>query len=62
MSLIGLLVAVLIVGLIVWVIETLLPLPSPFQTVVRVIGVIIVLVLLIEFLGVLGVGGVRLRP
>jgi hypothetical protein len=62
MSLIGLLVAVLIVGLIVWVIETLLPLPAPFQTVVRVIGVIIVLVLRIEFLGLLGVGGVRLRP
>ena len=61
MSLIGLLIAVLIVGLIVWVIETLLPLPSPFAMVVRVIGVVIVLLLLIEFLGVLG-PGLRLHP
>lgn len=61
MSLIGLLVAVLIVGLIVWVIETLLPLPAPFATVVRVIGVIIVLLLLVQFLGFLG-AGLRLTP
>jgi len=52
MGLIGLLVAVLIIGLLVWMIETLLPLPAPFQTVVRVIAVIIVLVLLVQFLGV----------
>jgi hypothetical protein len=56
------LVAILIVALIVWVIETLLPLPAPFQTVIRVIAVIIVLLLLVQFLGVLGVSGWRLRP
>jgi hypothetical protein len=60
MSIIGLLVAVVIVGLIVWVVETVLPLPEPFRTVVRVIGVIIVLVLLIQFLGLLD-GGLRLH-
>jgi hypothetical protein len=60
MGLIGLLVAVVVVGLIVWLIETVIPLPPPFGLVVRVIGVIIVLVLLLEVLGLVPLG-VRIR-
>lgn len=61
MSLIGLLIAVVVVGLVIWAIEQLAPLPHPFPVVIRVIGVVIVLLLLLQFLGVLGVDGVYLR-
>lgn len=61
MSLIGLLVAIVIIALIVWAIETLLPLPAPFGMVIRVIAVIIVLVLLLQMLGVISAGGLRVR-
>jgi hypothetical protein len=61
MGLIPLLIAVVIIALVVWVIETLLPLPAPFQMIVRVIAVIIVLVLLLQFLGLVASGGLVWR-
>jgi hypothetical protein len=61
MALIPLLVAIVIIALIVWVIETLLPLPAPFHLVIRVIAIIIVLVLLLQFLGVI-TSDLRYRP
>jgi hypothetical protein len=53
-GLIGLLVAIVIVGLLIWAIEQL-PLPPPFAVVVRIIGIIIVILLLLQFLGIYGV-------
>lgn len=55
MTLIGLLVAVLIIGLIYWLI-TLIPLPDPFKTIVLVIFIIIVILWLLSSFGVLGAG------
>lgn len=61
MTIIGLLIAVVVVGLVIWAIEQLAELPPKFVVVIRVIGVVIVLVLLLQFLGVLGADGIYLR-
>ena len=58
MDLMSLLVAVIVLGLLVWVVG-MLPLPAPFKTIANVIVVIIAVVYL---LGLLGYGpGVNLR-
>jgi hypothetical protein len=51
MSLIGLLVAVVILGLIFWAVEQL-PLPPPFAVIVRVIAIIVLILILVQFLGI----------
>jgi len=50
MTLIGLLITVVILGLIVWAIEQI-PMPPPFAVVVRIIAVIILILILLQFLG-----------
>ena len=58
MDLMSLLVAVIVLGLLVWVVG-MLPLPAPFKTIAHVIVIIIAVVYL---LGLLGYGpGVNLR-
>jgi hypothetical protein len=62
MSLIGLLVALLLVALVLWVVRTLVPalgIPEPIATVLWVIAVVIVVLWLIGILG--GPTFVRLR-
>lgn len=53
MSLIGLLIFVLIVGVIIWAIG-LIPLPTPFRQIAYVIVAIIVLIYLLDALGFVG--------
>lgn len=61
MTLVGLLVVVIILGLLYWAI-TLLPLPAPFKTIALVILILIVVVWLASLLGVFGAGPVlRIR-
>ncbi len=60
MTLIGLLLTVVILGLILWAIEQL-PLPPPFPMVVRIIFVIILILILVQFLGIYAGGPVLLR-
>lgn len=55
MSLIGLLVFVIILGLLYWCI-TLLPLPQPFKNIAIVILILICIVFLLNSLGVVGSG------
>ncbi len=55
MTLVGLLVAVLIIGLIYYLI-TLIPLPDPFKTIVLVLFIIIVILWLLSSFGILGSG------
>jgi hypothetical protein len=52
MTLIGFLIAVAIVGLIVWIFTAAIPLPQPFAKIVLVVGVVIVVILLLQLLGV----------
>lgn len=51
--LISLLVAVIVIGIVYWII-TLLPLPEPFKTIAIVIVLLICLFWLLGFVGVLG--------
>lgn len=60
MTLVGLLITVIILGLILWAVEQL-PLPPPFAMVVRIIFVIILILILVQFLGLYGGGPVILR-
>ena len=53
--LISLLVAVIVIGLLYWLI-TLLPLPDPFKKIVVVIFILIVIIWLLGFTGILGSG------
>lgn len=55
MSLIGLLVFVIIVGLLIYLVR-LLPLPDPFRTIAYVILVIIAILWLVSALGVVSMG------
>lgn len=60
MSLIGLLITVIILGLILWAVEQL-PLPPPFPMVVRIIFIIILILILVQFLGLYGGAPLILR-
>lgn len=51
--LISLLVAVLVLGLIYWLI-TLLPIPDPFKKIVLVIFIIICIIMLLNMFGFIG--------
>jgi hypothetical protein len=58
MDLVSLLIAVIVLGLLIYVVG-LLPLPAPFKTIAYVIVIVIAILYL---LGVLGIGpGVNLR-
>lgn len=54
-----LIVYIAILGVIVWGITTLVPMPAPFKTVIYVIAVVLCLLLLLRVLGGVS-GGVHL--
>jgi uncharacterized protein YhhL (DUF1145 family) len=53
---IGLIIAVIVVGLLVWFVNTYLPLPAPFKTLIWVLAVIGILVYALQAFGVFGGG------
>lgn len=55
MTLIGLLVALCILGLVYYLV-TLLPLPAPFKTIALVLVILVMIVWLLDNFGVLGTG------
>ena len=52
-SLLTLLIYIAIVGLIIWAITALIPMPQPLKTIIYVIGALIALVLLLKVVPVL---------
>lgn len=60
MSLIGLLVLVIILGLLIYIVQ-LIPLPPPFKTIAMIVVCLIAIVWLCESFGVLGGGTLRIR-
>jgi hypothetical protein len=56
-GLIGTLLTVAILGLIVWLITTYIPMPPMFRTVIWIIAAIFLVILLLNTLGVVGGGG-----
>jgi len=64
MSLIGLLVAIIVVGVIIWGIFKILsvvPIPEPFKTIIWVIVVIIAVLTFLQISGLYHFGAVSLR-
>lgn len=60
MSLIAFLIFVAVLGLIVWVITTYIPMPAPFPAIIIVIAVIVILIMLLQVLGV-STGSLRIN-
>jgi hypothetical protein len=54
MTLIGLIISLVIVGLILWLINTLLPIDPKIKTIINVIVLIVVCLWLLQVFGVLG--------
>lgn len=64
MSLIGILVAIIVVGIIMWGIYKVLgvvPIPEPFKTIIWVIAVIVAVLLFLQISGLYSFGSVGMR-
>jgi hypothetical protein len=53
MSIIGLFLVLIVLGVIVWAVNTYLPLPPPFKTLILVVDVIVALIYVLNAFGVL---------
>lgn len=65
MSLIGILVAIIVIGVLLWGINAVLgvmPVPEPFKTIIWVLAVIVAVLLFLQISGLYPImGNVRLR-
>lgn len=62
MTLIGLIVVIAVVGLLVWAITTLVPMPEPFRRAIYVVAVVVLALYVLSAFGLLGgIGDIRLR-
>jgi len=56
---IELLIAIVVIGVIVWLVETYIPMSPPFRTILRVVVVLFLIIWLLRFLGVGGLPNLR---
>ncbi len=62
MSLISLVVVLIVVGVLLWVVNTLIPMDAKIKQILNVVVIIFVLIWLLQVLGVLGgIGDMRIR-
>ena len=64
MSLIGILVALIVIGVVVWAISKVLgviPIPEPFRTIIWVIVVVIAVFIFLDMSGLYAFNSIRLR-
>ncbi len=61
MPLISLIVTLVVVGLILWLCETYIPMSPPIKTVLRVVVVLVLIVWLLQLIGFVGPTLPRLR-
>jgi ABC-type antimicrobial peptide transport system permease subunit len=64
MSLIGILVALIVVGILLWAINKVLgvvPIPEPFKTIIWVVVVVIAVLLFLQISGLYNLGSLNLR-
>ena len=62
MTLVGLIITLVIVGLILYLVNTYVPMAQPIKTILNVVVVILVILWLIQAFGLLGpLGGVKVR-
>lgn len=61
MTLIGLIVVLVIVGVILWAVNTLIPIDAKVKTIINVVVIIAILLWLLEAFGLLGGGILNTR-
>jgi hypothetical protein len=62
MTLIGLIVTLVVVGVILWAVNTYIPMAPPLKNILNIVVVIAVVLWLLQAFGLLGsIGGVRVR-
>jgi hypothetical protein len=62
MTLIGLVITLLIVGLLLWLINTYVPMQPTIKNILNIVVIIFVIIWLIQALGLLGpLGNIRVR-
>jgi hypothetical protein len=61
-TLIGLLIVLVIVGVVLWLVNTMIPMDGKIKTLINVVVIIVVCLWLLQSFGVIGsLGNVRLR-
>lgn len=60
MSIIGFILLCVVLGLIVWLINTYVPLPAPIQTIILVAVIIVLIVVLLNALGIVGLSDTQI--
>ncbi|HWW64191.1 MAG TPA: Thivi_2564 family membrane protein [Sphingomonadaceae bacterium] len=62
MSLVSIVIILIVVGVLLWLINTYIPMDSKIKSILNAVVVIVVILWLLQAFGVLGsVGGVRVR-
>lgn len=62
MSLISLIITIVVVGLILWVINSFIPMESRIKSILNVVVIIVIVLWLLQSFGIIGsLGGVRIR-
>ena len=54
MSLITLIIVIAVIGLIVWLVTTYIPMPEPFKKIIIVVALIVVVLYCLSAFGILG--------
>ena len=62
MSLIGILLVLIVVGVVLWLVNTYIPMDGKIKTILNIVVVIVVVIWLLQAFGVLGnIGNVGIR-
>ncbi len=62
MSLISLIITIVVVGLLLWVINSFIPMESRIKSILNVVVIIVLVLWLLQSFGIIGsLGGVRIR-
>lgn len=62
MTLIGLLIVLIIVGVVLWLVNSMIPMDGKIKTIINVIVIIVVLLWVLQSFGLIGsLGNVRVR-
>jgi hypothetical protein len=56
MPILGLVLIIALIGVVVWLIVTYIPMPAQFKTLIIVVAVLLVVIWIIQLTGLLGVG------
>jgi hypothetical protein len=59
MSLVGLILTIVLVGVLLWAIESFIPMAPPIKRLLEVVVVIVLILWLLQAFGLLGAGAVR---